>query len=83
MGVEAQRYRQFLDLRYPIERGLIVDFNSLEALYQHIFQEELMVSPEAAPVLITEPVLNEKMAREKLCQLMFEVLPFFLPQFFL
>ena len=58
--------------KYPIENGLIMDFNDMETIWDHIFYHELKIKPEEHPVLLTEKILNPKENRERMTQIMFE-----------
>nr|QGN00865.1 ActL2 [Drosophila tsukubaensis] len=72
VGDEAQKSRGVLTLRYPIERGNVVDWDEMEKIWHYCFHSALKVAPDEHPVLLTEPPLNQKDNREKMTQIMFE-----------
>ncbi|KAJ7120726.1 actin 1 [Mycena crocata] len=72
VGDEAQARRSSLDLSYPIEHGVITNWDAMEKIWNHIFSNELSVAPEGQAVLLTDAPLTPKAHRENTAQIMFE-----------
>ena len=74
VGDDAMVKRGILSLSYPIQRGIVTDWEDMERILHHTFYNELCVGPEEHPLLLTEPPLNPTANREMLMQIVFETL---------
>jgi actin len=71
VGDEAQTKRDLLTLKYPIEHGIVTNWDDMEKVWHHLF-DQLLAAPEENSVLLTEAPLNPRTNRERMIQLMFE-----------
>ena len=72
VGTQAEEKRGILKLTYPIEHGVVDDWDDMEKIWDHTFTNELRVAPEEHNVMLTEAPLNPKVNREKMTQIMFD-----------
>jgi len=77
VGEEAQAKRGILKITYPIEHGIVTDWDDMEKIWHHTFYHSLRVQPQDHCVLLTEAALNPKANRERMVQIMFET--FYVP----
>ncbi|RXN06161.1 Actin cytoplasmic [Labeo rohita] len=71
VGHDAQHMRGVLTLKYPIRNGIVSNWDEMEMIWHHTFQQ-LCVSPEDHPVLLTEAAMNPLQNRQRMVELMFE-----------
>ena len=57
---------------YPIEQGIIKNWDEIEAIWQHIFDKKLAIDTKEHAVLVTEAVWNLRKNKEKTAEIMFE-----------
>jgi centractin len=72
IGQKAQELRGLLKIRYPLEHGIVTDWDDMEKIWQHVYTEELKTLSEEHPVLLTEPPLNPRSNRDTAAQILFE-----------
>merc|ERR1712228_818831 len=80
IGEEAQQKRGILILKYPLEHGIVQNWEDMEKVWRHTFDNELRMvvgdenegDEDCTGVLLTEAPLNPKANREKMTQIMFE-----------
>ena len=54
IGKKAEEHRGLLSLKYPMEHGIVTDWNEMEKVWSYIYgKEELQTFPEEHPVLLT------------------------------
>ena len=59
------------ELFYPIQRGIIHDWNYMELIWSYIF-EELNLETKNVNVLMTDSPFNSKEKRQRMSQILFE-----------
>jgi actin-related protein len=46
IGRRVEELRGLLKIKYPIEHGIVTDWDDMERIWQHIYSEELKAMPE-------------------------------------
>ena len=73
VGDEVQTKKGILKTSNPIKAGYIKNLDDMKKVWNITIYNELRVSPEEHPILLTEAPLNSKKNRETVTQIMFEV----------
>ena len=80
IGGDARAMAGVLVLNYPMEDGVVTNWEDMEKIWHYTFYKALRVDPTEHPVLCTTVAKNEKNDREKMTQMMFETFSF--PSFY-
>ena len=72
VGQQADEKRGILILKYPIEHGIVEDWEDMEKIWDHTFTNELRVNAEEQNCMLTEAPMNPKANREKMTSIMFD-----------
>ncbi|KAI9278629.1 actin family [Phascolomyces articulosus] len=72
IGEEAAQLRNILQMSYPMENGIIRNWEDMRHLWNYTFFDKLKVNPQDSKILLTEAPLNPKQNRETMAQIMFE-----------
>jgi len=80
VGEEAQQKRGILKLKYPLEHGIVQNWEDMEKVWRHTFDNELRMvvgdeceaDEDCCGVLMTEAPMNPKENRERMTQIAFE-----------
>ncbi|KAI6879885.1 Actin-like, partial [Hortaea werneckii] len=72
IGNRAQELRGLLKIKYPLEHGIVTDWDDMERIWQYIYTDELKTLSEEHPVLLTEAPLNPRQNRDTAAQILFE-----------
>ena len=72
IGQEALEKIGMADVRAPIEKGIIKDWEDMELIWKHMFQNELRIAPDDHNIILTDVPSNTPENREKMAYMMFE-----------
>jgi centractin len=73
MGLKAEEHRGLLNIKYPVEHGIVTDWNDMEQIWTYIYSKEMLAAAaEDHPVLLTEAPLNPRSNRVKAAEVFFE-----------
>lgn len=71
-GDDAAAARTMLQISYPMENGIVKNWEDMQHLWDYTFSEKLQINPQGEKILLTEPPMNPLKNREKMCEVMFE-----------
>ena len=59
VGEEAMANRSMLRLRWPVDYGVVTNWDGLEQIFHHAFYSKARVRPENTPVLVVEKCVRQ------------------------
>jgi len=72
VGDEAQKLRNMLQITYPLENGIVRNWEDIQYVWDYTFFEKLKIQPKDTKILLTEAPMNPKKNREQMVSVMFE-----------
>lgn len=69
---ESNLWRSRMEMKGPMEDGLVTDWDVYEKIWEYSFKNWLHVKPEEHPVMISEAAWNTSELRAKLIEMAFE-----------
>lgn len=61
-----------LKLINPLRHGIIVDWDTVQDIWEYLFHQEMKIAPEEHAVLVSDPPLSPHTNREKYAEMLFE-----------
>ena len=69
LGDEASELRSMLEVNYPMENGIVRNWDDMLLLYDYTFgPEKLNLDCKNSKILLTEPPMNPNKNREKMIE---------------
>eukprot|EP01083_Nonionella_stella_P277494 943337_1 len=65
IGDEAAQVRQFLEVTYPLENGIVRNWTDMKLIWDYTFNNCLKINPSQHKILLTEPPNNPFENRKK------------------
>ncbi|XP_056168744.1 actin-related protein 2 isoform X2 [Syzygium oleosum] len=72
VGEACADLRNQLDISYPVNNGIVQNWDDMGHVWDHTFYNELKINPAECKILLTDPPLNPSKNREKMVETMFE-----------
>ncbi|XP_053412445.1 actin-like protein 7A [Nycticebus coucang] len=72
VGQEITESELHLKLVNPLQHGIIVDWDTVQDIWEYLFRHEMQISPEEHAVLVSDPPLSPHTNREKYAEMLFE-----------
>lgn len=72
VGDEASELRSMLEVNYPMENGIVRNWDDMKHLWDYTFgPEKLNIDTKNCKILLTEPPMNPTKNREKIVEVCF------------
>lgn len=69
VGDEASQLRSMLEVNYPMENGIVRNWDDMRHVWDYTFSENrLNINPKESKLLLTEPPMNPRKNREKMIE---------------
>ncbi|OQR74983.1 actin-related protein 2 isoform 1, partial [Tropilaelaps mercedesae] len=73
IGDEASKLRSMLEVNYPMENGMVRNWDDMLHVWDYTFGPQKMnIDPKDCKILLTEPPMNPLKNRQKMMEVMFE-----------
>jgi len=72
VGDECAKLRHALEISYPLDNGIIRNWEDMHHLWEYTFKEKLKINPAECQIMLTEPPMNPVKNRERMAEHMFE-----------
>ncbi|XP_004638133.1 actin-like protein 7A [Octodon degus] len=72
VGQELLNPEVRLKLVNPLRHGIIVDWDTVQDIWEYLFRQEMKIAPEEHAVLVSDPPLSPHTNREKYAEMLFE-----------
>lgn len=72
IGDEAQQIRGAMTMEYPLEHGIISNWEGIVKIWEYALVKKIGVNPSQCHIFITEAALNPKGNREQTLRILFE-----------
>lgn len=76
VGDEAAALRRALEISYPLENGVIRNWEDMETVWKYLFHDKMQVDCKDKKILLTEAPLNPKANRIRMLESCFETFNF-------
>ena len=83
VGDEASQLRSMLEVNYPMENGIVRNWEDMKSVWDYTFNEKLQIDPRQCKVMLTEPPMNPMKNREKMVEVRNIRLTSELPNYFI
>jgi len=72
VGDEAAKLRSMLQISYPLDNGIVRNWEDMGHVWDYTFFEKLKINPRESKIMLTEAPMNPQANRRKMVETMFE-----------